>query len=353
MTDKNMSLRKSMTFPNEEFLENINKKLADELLTNQKPELLEKNIIDDLSKTPDKIKCVVKRSVIPANTPSIEMYINTLKNKPKGFMARGLTSRELTVPVLPAELDLRKNLMPVRNQGNRGTCVAMAASCMKEYQEFCDVGVKLYFSPEFIYYHRSNKFSPNGDEIDEGMFLNNALDIIKTNGVCFDYECLYRQLFLNAVVNETMYKSAARFKIGSYVLVNTIDGLKNALMTSVCIVAFPVFNYNGSFWKQRAGDVNLGGHCVAIVGYNKTGFIIRNSWGKDWNGNGYTIYPYEDFGCHWEIWTSIDEKTLGKYTIIIDEIAKFQAEVIEEVEEIVGTKCGCQKIFCSKTKKYR
>lgn len=351
MDEKNMSL-KSLTFPNEEFLDNINKKIADELLTN-KVEHLEQKFNDDLSTTPDKIKCVVKRSVIPANTPSIEMYINTLKNKPKGFTARGFTSRELSVPVLPAEIDLRPKLMPVRNQGNRGTCVAMATSCMKEYQEFCDVGLKLYFSPEFIYYHRANKFSPNGTEIDEGMYLNNALDIIKTNGVCFDYECIYKQLFLNAIVNETMYKSAERFKIDSYVLVNTIDGLKHALMSSVCIVAFPVFNYNGSFWKQQAGEVNLGGHCVAIVGYNKSGFIIRNSWGEDWNSNGYTIYPYEDFGCHWEIWTSVDEKTLGKYNIIIDEMAKFQAEVIEEVEEIVGTKCGCSKILCSKTKKYR
>lgn len=49
------------------------------------------------------------------------------------------------------------------------------------------------------------------------------------------------------------------------------------------------------------------------VGYNKLGFILRNSWGNRWNGDGYTIFPYEDFGMQWEIWTAIDEKSPQPY----------------------------------------
>ena len=37
------------------------------------------------------------------------------------------------------------------------------------------------------------------------------------------------------------------------------------------------------------------------------GFIIRNSWGENWNGDGYTLYKYTDWGKHWEIWCTIDK----------------------------------------------
>ena len=39
----------------------------------------------------------------------------------------------------------------------------------------------------------------------------------------------------------------------------------------------------------------LGGHAVAIVGYNDaTGkFIARNSWGTSWGDHGYFYMPYQ------------------------------------------------------------
>ena len=37
---------------------------------------------------------------------------------------------------LPQTLDLRKDLMKIRDQGNQGSCVAQAGACMKEWQEW-------------------------------------------------------------------------------------------------------------------------------------------------------------------------------------------------------------------------
>ena len=48
---------------------------------------------------------------------------------------------------------------------------------------------------------------------------------------------------------------------------------------------------------------------MTIVGYNKEGFIVRNSWGSKWNGNGHVIFPYADWGLHWEVWSSIDAES--------------------------------------------
>ena len=39
-----------------------------------------------------------------------------------------------------------------------------------------------------------------------------------------------------------------------------------------------------------------------IVGYNKEGFIIRNSWGTSYGNNGYSILKYKDFNKVIECW---------------------------------------------------
>jgi len=38
-----------------------------------------------------------------------------------------------------------------------------------------------------------------------------------------------------------------------------------------------------------------GGHAFAIVGYDKNGFIVQNSWGSDWGTDGFAIWAYEDW----------------------------------------------------------
>ena len=56
------------------------------------------------------------------------------------------------------------------------------------------------------------------------------------------------------------------------------------------------------FWN---GAELEGGHCVAVVGYDKNGFIIRNSWGRSYGRNGYWTLPYSEFNKIKEIWTCI------------------------------------------------
>lgn len=207
---------------------------------------------------------------------------------------------------LPETLDLRNDLQMVRNQGSQGTCVAQSLACMKEWQEKQDVGLDEYMSPQFIYNNRSNQDS-------EGMYGRDAMKIITNIGSCLETTYNYGTIEPRENIKKEAFDEAIKYKAKSYAQVTTIEGLKTALYKNgPCPIFFPVYNYGGEFWKKKNPyDEMLGGHSVTICGYGPDGFLLRNSWGKNWNGsmNGYTIYKYEDFGMHWEIWTTIDDES--------------------------------------------
>lgn len=46
---------------------------------------------------------------------------------------------------------------------------------------------------------------------------------------------------------------------------------------------------------QRTSDKTTGGHAFALVGYNRFGFIVQNSWGPDWGYKGFGLLPYKDW----------------------------------------------------------
>ena len=46
-------------------------------------------------------------------------------------------------------------------------------------------------------------------------------------------------------------------------------------------------------WDEESYKINNSGHAVAIVGYTKNHFIIRNSWGAEYGENGYAYASNE------------------------------------------------------------
>lgn len=202
---------------------------------------------------------------------------------------------------LPKEFNLRNQLQPVRDQGSQGTCSAQTASCMKEWQEKIDIGLNEYLSPQFVYNLRSNE--------GEGMFPRDTMKILQKIGIVLEKEYPYNT---RKRITEQLKEAASRFKIKSYARVKTIDGLKKSLfINGPCYIAFPVYNPESyKFWRpHHANQQSIGGHAVVVVGWTKTAFIIRNSWGTNWGRGGYCYFPYSDWGMHWELWTAVDEKT--------------------------------------------
>ena len=205
---------------------------------------------------------------------------------------------------LPPTFNFKKKLNPARNQGIQGTCGAQVAACMKEWQERKNDNFNgTYMSPQFVYNHRANSESL-------GMYGRDVMRILKNKGCCEESVYPYGKIESSTDIDHVVNKSAENFKIKGYARVFKIDTLKRALiMNGPCYISFPVFNLTNRMWNQNEGDKKLGGHAMTVIGYDKTSFIIRNSWGKFWENDGYCSYPFEDWGSHYEIWSAVDEMT--------------------------------------------
>jgi hypothetical protein len=209
---------------------------------------------------------------------------------------------------LPGSLDLRKKLNLPRDQSNQGTSAAQVAACMKEWHERKHSDFKDYMSPQFVYNNRTNQNTV-------GMYGRDVMRILLKAGVCPETSYPYEKVEAKTEIDKKFYYEAKNFRIKGYARVNTVESLKRALYTNgPCYISFPVYNHTTRLWKQQkncfdVGEKRMGGHAMTVVGYNKRGFIIRNSWGMFWDDKGYCTYPYTDWGCHYEIWTMIDDSS--------------------------------------------
>ena len=93
-------------------------------------------------------------------------------------------------------------------------------------------------------------------------------------------------------------------KIDNYAKINSSEVIKHAIVMFGPVAA-GLKCYSGdtlNFWRKKGQY--LGGHCVTFVGYDKKGFIVRNSWGTQYGKGGYHTLPYDEFSSAcFEAWT--------------------------------------------------
>lgn len=179
---------------------------------------------------------------------------------------------------IPDEYSYVKSLPEVMDQGNLPICAPCTMATYLNWKEgvnsgiIKDCGIKVFD----IY----NSKSTTGD----GMTFKDAFHYLRHHGVRSDN---------------------GKLKIGTYAYMRNSEDLKYAIFNNgPCFGALPVYEVeNPEFWKEY-GRFN-GGHAISIVGYNKDGFIIRNSWGTNWGYDGYTLIKNEDFSSFWELWTVV------------------------------------------------
>lgn len=53
---------------------------------------------------------------------------------------------------------------------------------------------------------------------------------------------------------------------------------------------------DGRQLTSESGNPSI--HAVALIGYDRQGFIVQNSWGRDWGRDGTAIWRYDDWSRH-------------------------------------------------------
>lgn len=229
-------------------------------------------------------------------------YEGSLKSPsdPRDWVFEGLAKGHHYLAEFPAEHDLRKYMQPSRDQGPRGTCAAFTACSIKEIHENIGDGFSEWMSPEFIYYHRDNKPA-------SGMFGRNVFKILKKIGSVPEKHFPYqRDDYKISKPSPELYAHASKYKISSYARVNTVDGLKRALLEiGPAYLLLPLYKTRPAFWLPDDTE-NPSGHATTVVGYTTEGFILKNSWGPFWNGDGCVIFPFSLWNLHWECWIPIN-----------------------------------------------
>jgi len=190
-----------------------------------------------------------------------------------------ILNRNLTNKI-PSTYSFEKFLSPVQDQGSTNMCVTYALSSflnwvtdMKCKTPNKDNAIDL----DSIYSARSDKKNDNG------MSIKEALSYVRNHGV---------------------KSKSGKLTINDYAVIGSMQILKQAIVCNgPVLIALPVYDSSrNDFWN---GAELEGGHCVAVVGYDNDGFIIRNSWGRSYGKNGYWTLPYSDFTKVREIWTII------------------------------------------------
>lgn len=205
-------------------------------------------------------------------------------------------AKSINAAALPEEYRT-EGKVKVLDQGIYSTCVAHAIATAMAYCEF-KLGYNTCsdFSRGFIYANRRKD-----DWQGEGMMTRQALKNLNHDGDClyesFTYNNTYPYCHNKLLAREKELKAkASPYKIVNYFRCYGELEVKTAIMTlGAVVVAMPVYKFglHAEVQVPTRDDVEDGRHAMCCVGWDKTGWIIQNSWGKKFGNDGFCHIPYE------------------------------------------------------------
>ena len=208
--------------------------------------------------------------------------------------------------------------LPVKNQGESNACTGFGLSLVVEHLlRASRREARATISPYMLYSMARRYDEFPGAAADEGSSLRGALKGWFKHGACSF--ALFPELEMPPAapeIAEDWWYDAVTRPLGAYyrVEIKNIADMHSAL-NEVGVLYASAGCHAG--WDQglavkplqrrpaaidavwtipvEGGRARHPGHAFAIVGYNRTGFLIQNSWGPEWGSYGYAILTYDDW----------------------------------------------------------
>ena len=222
---------------------------------------------------------------------------------------------------LPARVDMIGQMRPVRDQGDRGTCVAHAALAAVEHY-WSQQGTPVDLSRQFAYW---NCKQHDGYPDEEGTWIAVAMPLLQSDGCPPEQDWPY--VMTDIAGNESQgpapqvaLDDAGQFRIPGFrqLAATAVHDLKAELAGGRPVAfSIPVFDswYADNPAVTRSGDITNpipgetpdDAHAMCMVGYEDDEddpalgggrFLIRNSWDSTWGTasstgtTGYGTIPY-------------------------------------------------------------
>lgn len=237
-------------------------------------------------------------------------------------------------PTSGGSVDLRLANWHVRNQGDRGTCVAFAtAACFEHFQAQVPSGALSDRAEQFLYWViKTSTQDPIPTQ--HGTWLRFARDGLISHGLCREalqpYHPVPDSMIAGLAPGVPALQDGMANRHASATQISNPNGAAARVLGTlrqghVAAVSLPVFKDpltppgGPTNWTTGAGwaygrvldppthAVVDGGHCVCVVGYvpdsaEESGgyFIIRNSWGTAWGNQNplpnVSLAPEQGYG---------------------------------------------------------
>jgi C1A family cysteine protease len=186
----------------------------------------------------------------------------------------------------------------VKNQGVCGSCWAQAAlgTVEAKYNIYNnDSEIDLDLAEQELISCCSNCGNCSGG------WTKEALDYVLDNGVidesCFSYNssCTEGEEICDSCDDRCADNQSRNYKIIDWILIaDDLNSTKQALIDNGPLSVVINVTSVSPFEVGDCTQLNQGNHAVVLTGYNNSTskWIIKNSWGSGWNGNGYAEINY-------------------------------------------------------------